>query len=191
MAHKPYPASDIASEELGRAVYDVTFGLWGKKADWTLNKVGLLEHELAQYSLGPRVTDGAQREQIIREMNIGLAAYHEALPFDEAERRWISNIAVTVATDPKHRFYLHTAEPFVKTLTASEATLLSAGVFRTVKGDELYQRWREWKTTTGEFEDTRAFRVACRGLLSVCALLQPDRMLPPGLVKLTSTLRTP
>jgi hypothetical protein len=167
-----FPNRHLASGQLGDETYHLALGMPIKGADWVLHRAALLEGRLATYSLEPEVTDVGQRQQIMQELNAGLSLYHEALPFGEAERRWISGICVAVDTELERRMPDRT-KPSIDTLRSCEATIVSEGCFKVVNGDELYQRWRSWCASSGEFEGSGGVGIAYRGLQRVTSLLKP------------------
>jgi hypothetical protein len=172
MASDEFPQSHFASGQLGNETYHLALGMPIKGADWTLHRVAMLEGRLATYSLEPEVTDVDQRQQIMQELNAGLSLYHEALPFSEAERRWMSGICAAVDTELGRRMSDRT-EPSIDALRSSEATIVSGGLFKVVNGDELYQHWRSWCSSSGEFEGSGGVGIAYRGLQRITSLLKP------------------
>lgn len=167
-----FPERHLASGQLGEETYHLALGMPVKGADWVLHRVALLEGSLATYSLEPEVTDVDQRQRIMQELNTGLSLYHEALPFSEAERRWMSGICAAVDTGLERRMPDRT-KPSIDTLRSSDARIVSSGFFKVVNGDELYQRWRSWCASSGEFEGSGGVEIAYRGLQRVTSLLKP------------------
>ena len=108
----------------------------------------------------------------MKELYTGLAVYHEALPFNEAERRWLSPFSI-VEDEILGRLE-QPIDRFIVDLKASEATIVSAGLIKAVNGEEVYQRWSSWYTREGKFTGSPGLRAAYRGLHRVCSLLQPQ-----------------
>lgn len=115
-------------------------------ADW----LGL-EH------LVPLVDVPCELEGDVRQRAHGaLSAFHNALPFSEAERDWLV------------RLYRHgaalTDETFPDIAEAYEDRIMSAGVTRVVSGRDLMRRWTAWRREADEFENQGALDQARKAL---------------------------
>jgi hypothetical protein len=104
-----------------------------------------------------------QGRQARHELSTGLAVYHEALPFSEGERRWLSQVCNDTPEVP-------VAEEMFR---LEEAEVITAGVRRTVKGGDLTRRWWSWRRQTDEFIGQGSLDAARLGLDSIAKLFLP------------------
>ncbi len=90
-----------------------------------------------------------------------VSIYHEALPFNSGERRWLTRSIMGLAEDRMQRC------DRVDRLATTEGSVISEGLPCAVKGGELMRRWSAWRAQTDEFANAGTFdlaRVALAGL---------------------------
>lgn len=165
-----------ASEWLAESAYSMSSALPLSAEEWkdgmprvpvisdtyALYRMANLEAEVAELCLESEMPS-TQCRLVRQELNTGLAIYREALPFSEAERRWISGVCSEV--------YLYSKAERV--IRSKEAEIMTAGLRRVVRGDDLFRRWWSWRRQTDEFTDQGGLHVARSGLESVARLLMP------------------
>lgn len=104
----------------------------------------------------------------------GLAAVRQALPFSDAERQWLFR------EQDQHRIAtgnvsLFSDADYRESVRQREARLMSDGVWRTVRGRDLMQRWCLWRRETGVYAgNPTAFQQTCDSLLGLTQLLDPS-----------------
>jgi hypothetical protein len=109
--------------------------------------------------------------------NERMAAFNQALPFSDAERQWLFD-------DPDRKQYktlaFGTTDPkYIEAVRQSEAQLMSAGLYRVVRGRDLMQRWWSWRRETGEYADGRGgLSQARESLHGLVLLLTPELGVP-------------
>jgi hypothetical protein len=110
-----------------------------------------------------------ERRRLASRLLGHLATYHEALPFDEAERRWLSETYQALLPDksPLHRMITNQ----LRTMTGN---VMSAGRQRSVSGRDLTERWWSWVRQTDDFEGQESLDNALEALASMRAILIPD-----------------
>jgi hypothetical protein len=85
-------------------------------------------------------------------------SFHDALPFQDAERRWlVSRIR------EEHR----SEETTEQLLMTSEGQIMMAGVKRAISGRDLMRRWAAWLAQTDEFEGQDSLGQARTALAAV------------------------
>jgi hypothetical protein len=99
--------------------------------------------------------------QASRRVNHFVSIYHEALPFNCGERRWLTHAIMCLSEDRLQR------PDRVDRLATMEESVISRGLPSVVRGGELMRRWSAWRAQTDEFAKTGTFdlaRVALAGL---------------------------
>jgi hypothetical protein len=91
-----------------------------------------------------------------------------ALPFDEAERRWLSQTYLETPEGPNRISELRALEP---------NEIASRGLWRVVESRELLRRWWAWRRDYGEFEK-KGTLVAAREALADMVVEFTDHDLP-------------
>lgn len=91
-----------------------------------------------------------------------LVKLHTALPFSEAEREWLVGLYRQNPRGP---------EALPEMAATHEAEILINGVRRSVSGQELTERWVNWRQETGEFANQGSLDVAREALHSVHELM--------------------
>src|ERR1700730_8263132 len=84
----------------------------------------------------PEEVDGPLRSEVFDV----LLAFHTALPYNEAERTWLSQIT-----------YLQDHEDMPRLIEEGHHKIMVAGVRRVVSGRDLMRRWVAWHRETDEF----------------------------------------
>ncbi len=174
---RPPPLTD--SELLGCMAYDLTLLLnvevdewrenrqdqgqeWLPSDDGTLHHMADFEDHVTNFCIEPAMP-AEQRPQLRGGLNLGLAAYHDALPFSGAERRWITD---TLRGIPKKERRAR------QTIVSQEAAeIMVAGVRRVTKGTDLTRRWWAWRRQTDEFEGQGSFDATICALDSIAMIL--------------------
>jgi hypothetical protein len=108
-----------------------------------------------------------------------MATFRAALPFAEAERKWL--------LDDHHREALgrHIGEQkWFEVIRHSEASLVSDGIIRVVRGRDLLQRWWSWRREAGEYAGQGSLDQARYALEGVIGLMAPELGLPETYVAL-------
>jgi hypothetical protein len=125
-----------------------------------------------------------QRQGIAEQLHGSLAALREAMPYSEAERRWLVD---TESRQHRSHFVTDTdgagqtqtrrasAAEKLSGLDAAEDEIISAGLVQIVRGRELMRRWWEWRRQTEEFTDQGSREVAYQALQDIGQMLVPDR----------------
>lgn len=143
---------------------------------WRIDDHSSLAHMVHFEAAIPRVLIGGPDEnKLAPRIFKHLAVYHEALPFDEAERRWI---AATY-----EQLWDGSRKETTDALRAQEGVVLSAGVQRQVSGRELTDQWWLWRRQAGPFENQGSLPIAEQTLRSLGRVL-----LPPGEVELADAI---
>jgi hypothetical protein len=103
-----------------------------------------------------------------------MSALREALPFSEAERRWLFREPDKQLLTGSSLNVFH--EPaYIESVRQSEARLMSNGIWRVVRGRDLMQRWWSWRREAGEYAgDPSGLQQACTTLHELTQLF--DRM---------------
>jgi hypothetical protein len=107
-----------------------------------------------------------------------LATYHGALPYAEAERRWLHRTHDEVF-EQRHKDFREgrsTTKPgqpidAVAEVRKAEGEIVSAGKIEQVNGRELLRRWRTWRRASGEFEGQGTLDIAYSSLHKIGELL--------------------
>ncbi len=186
------------SKELVAAFYP--YGLMGKRVGWTASSAAWsIEPGKFQSPRDPRkrwreadydsfsyvldVESGSrrlrmspdvpedQRQAVADKVAAPLAAFREALPYSEAERRWL----VDTDDELRHRFPQFSDTPErVAVIRASEDEILSAGLLQVVSGRELIRLWWSWRRQTDEFTDQGSRDIAYGALRELGGILRPN-----------------
>jgi hypothetical protein len=103
-----------------------------------------------------------------------IAGFRTALPFAEAERRWLfdEDCDIPVELSASHD------EAWFESARRQEEELVSAGVVRVVRGRDLLQRWWSWRRETGEYAGQGSLNQARSALKGVIGLMAPELGLP-------------
>jgi hypothetical protein len=125
-----------------------------------------------------------QRQEMADRLHGSLTMLREALPYHEAERRWlvdtyieleeredlkvpfVNSLGNTVPIRPPFRTVLH---HFRK----SEGEIVSAGIRQMAQGHDLARRWWSWHRQTDEFTDQDSREIAHAALRELRGLLIP------------------
>ncbi len=125
-----------------------------------------------------------QRQGIADQLSGSLAVFREAMPYSEAERRWLvdtesrprttSFVAYTDGAGYARTRPAPAAEQLFD-LNEAEGEIVSAGLVQVVRGRELTRRWWAWRRQTEEFTDQGSREVAYQALQELGQMLVPDR----------------
>jgi hypothetical protein len=107
------------------------------------------------------------------EFTQNLAGFGAALPLTAPERNWL--VQRFEELDP---YFAKVA----KTLGGREDEIVSGGIRRVVRGDELLQRWVAWRRQTGDYEGQGTLDLAREALRGVVEKLVLHEPLPPSYV---------
>jgi hypothetical protein len=129
---------------------------------------------LANFCLEPEMPK-EQRQQTMEQLAGHITAYNAALPFYEAERRWVRSMAAQTELEPGDDRYA--VEGAYEPLLDAEAQIVSGGLRQVVRGRELVQRWVSWRRQTGEFAvqtefDQSSYKIARAELRNIAICLQ-------------------
>lgn len=181
--------ADIAFDHFDRDVGELAFhtldylciDLVGLEADaygWTKVDHGAFSDlqqadHLAQLLVPPTTATLDSRQTF----NERMAALRQALPFSEAERQWLFD-------DPDNKgrktLAFGTIDPkYVEAVRQSETQLMSAGIWRVVRGRDLMERWLCWRREAGDYADGRGGLSQARNSLhGLVQLLTPELGVP-------------
>jgi hypothetical protein len=160
--------------------YQLRANLNVEPARTSLYKMAHLEWFLSETPLDLGSGQCAERMNRLQAIVAGLAVYHEALPFSEAERRWVSNTCATVNSDREYQWRAAKASVAMEIVNARRAEIMTAGVRRAIVGSELLRKWVSWRRQTDEFEGQDSFRTACLGLWIIVGAFASEKV-PPAL----------
>jgi hypothetical protein len=141
---------------LERAIYDEPTTLEDRAFADPRILVDMAEYE---YMLAGFAVD--LEPETSHRVNHFVSIYHEALPFNSGERRWLTRSIIGLGEDRAQR------SDRVDRLAIMEGSVISAGLPYAVRGGELVRRWSAWRSQTHEFAKTGTFdlaRVALAGL---------------------------
>jgi hypothetical protein len=125
-----------------------------------------------------------QRQGIADQLHGSLSVFREAMPYSEAERRWLVDTDsrqhwshfVTDTDGAGHtRTRPASAAEKLSGLDGAEGEIVSAGLLQVVRGRELMRRWWEWRRETEEFTGQGSREVAYEALQELGQMLVPDR----------------
>ena len=120
-----------------------------------------------------------RRQPIADQIQELLATFREALPYSEAERRWLVDIDKQfeprrVLLDPDERGWQRPVPAPVEEqlidLNAAKGEIVSAGLHQVVQGREL-----AWRRQTEEFTDEGSREIAYEALRGLGHMLVPNR----------------
>lgn len=100
-----------------------------------------------------------------RRVNHFVSIYHEALPFNSGERRWLTRSIMGLAEDRLQR------GDRVDRLATMEGSVTSEGLSCAVKGGELMRRWSAWRSQANEFAKAGTFDLARAALAGLGGVL--------------------
>jgi hypothetical protein len=123
---------------------------------------------LARLLVPPEAVSAEHRMENIELM----AAFRAALPFAEAERKWLLD------DDCGNPGYDIATPRWVEAVGHSEVSLVSAGVVHVVHGRDLLQRWWSWRRETGEYAGQGSLDQARFALEGIIGLMAPELGLP-------------
>jgi hypothetical protein len=124
-----------------------------------------------------------QRKTIADQLLGSLATLREALPYSEAERRWL------VDTRERHEerkvpfvdgngvtrgLVRPPADELLQDLKATEGEIVSAGIHQIVQGRDLARRWWSWRRQTDEFADQGSREIVHAALKDLSDMLVPS-----------------
>lgn len=150
---------------------------WQAADYWSLTSLYGFEREcvplLGRESLDHSVLHGPEEakrefEQVVSRLT---AAFHDALPFDDTERRW--------AVDVFERELgggggvAHERRAATERFRATEDELTIDGVAQVVSGRELGRRWWAWRRNADEFAERGSLDDARAALRGLTELLSP------------------
>jgi len=123
--------------------------------------------------------------QTLREL---LHVYRSALPFDEAERRWLyepyfdavsqlegAQSAAGRAGDAKKKHAAPTADELRATLLATEGAVVAGGIDRAVNLGALVDRWSRWSRGDDEFAGGSGVERVRRSLLEIARFVLAEQ----------------
>jgi hypothetical protein len=140
----------------------------------TLLEVACFDASVKEFYASPGLPS-RRRARTIREFAGQLAIYHNALPFHEAERDWIGDVFMIANYDLTHGVSLNPDPAHgVKLLGQMKSEVLMTGVHRDVEGQELLDRWLNWRDRTGEYEGQGTRGVAHLALQNIAQILDPE-----------------
>jgi hypothetical protein len=121
-----------------------------------------------------------QRQAIADRLHGSLAVFREAMPYSEAERRWLvdMNRQRKERSVPRPDGYSRAPAPVKEQLldfNAAEDEIVSAGLLQVVSGRDLTRRWWSWRRQTDEFTDQGSREIAYQALQDLGHMLVPDR----------------
>lgn len=132
---------------------------------------------LARLLIPPEVVSAEHRMENIELM----ATFRAALPFAEAERKWLLD-----DYHPGERGASVGDPRWAELIRQREVSLVSAGVSRVVHGRDLLQRWWSWRREAGEYADQGSLDQARYALEGIVGLMAPEIGLPEPYVALRS-----
>lgn len=91
-----------------------------------------------------------------------LLAFHIALPYNEAERQWLTQVDSASERTP---------DDLSRLIEGCEDRIMMAGVQQVVSGRDLMRRWTAWRRETDEFAGQGSLDKAREALQSVQALM--------------------
>jgi hypothetical protein len=100
-----------------------------------------------------------------------IAVFREAMPFAEAERRWLEETFRALPRSPGRNYI---SPERVQTIGAIEGEIVSAGVRQVVSGRDLTRRWWSWRRDADEFTDQGGRDIAVQALGELAAILIPN-----------------
>jgi hypothetical protein len=103
-----------------------------------------IEDEVSLLAIAKEVPMERHKEVAGRLLG-SLATYHEALPFNEAERRWMHDRYEELDTHPVETDPVDADRQRVSSLRRMDGGIMSAGRVQTVSGQELMQRCWLWR----------------------------------------------
>src|SRR4029077_12346894 len=117
-------------------------------------------------SVGHLVSAGLSSEgaQIISDT---VTAYCDALPFTDAERRWL--IGVIHEIDEEYDW-----AQLMTAVMQKRGEVILAGKRQLVDGHELVSRWWDWTRRAGEFAEQGTYSEVLRGALAHISDLSPE-----------------
>lgn len=125
-----------------------------------------------------------QRQGIADHLQELLATFREALPYSEAERRWLVDTRERLREEHKVPYTtsygvtgLVSAPDAnqLRYLKATEGEIVSGGIHQNVQGHDLARRWWSWRRQTDEFTDQGSRDLASHVLRGLGQMLVPDR----------------
>jgi hypothetical protein len=110
----------------------------------------------------PMIDVPAARHAEKTALHSWVTIFHTSMPFTEAERDWLTNVAMKDTDVAKE----------VPTVIAHKTDeIMSAGVLQPVNGRELMRRWAAWRRGTDEFVGQGSLEMACVALRGLRHLL--------------------
>lgn len=123
-----------------------------------------------------------QRQAIADQLLGSLATLREALPYSEAERRWLGDtrarheerkVPFVDGHGVTRGFVRPPARELLQDLKATEGEIVSAGIRQIARGRDLAHRWWSWRRQTDEFTDQGSREVAHEALKDLSEMLVP------------------
>jgi hypothetical protein len=122
-----------------------------------------------------------QRQGIADQLLGTLATLREALPYSEAERRWLVDTRVRheerkvpfINQHGTSGFVRPPASELLQDLKATEGEIVSAGIHQIIQGRDLARRWWSWRRQTDEFADQGSRDIAHTALNDLSDMLVP------------------
>jgi hypothetical protein len=112
-----------------------------------------------------------RRPLIYAPVRSAIAIFREAMPFAEAERRWMEE-TFRALPRPLGRNYINPER--VQTIDAIEGEIVSAGLRQIASGQDLTRRWWSWRRDADEFADQGGRDIAVKALGELAAILIPN-----------------
>jgi hypothetical protein len=129
---------------------------------YTLYRMAGLETIISRFVFEPEMSVEEQRIAYPL-LHDALAVYHEALPFSEGERRWLTNACNNFEECP-------VAEEVIR---EDYGEIVSGGLRRVIQGGDLIRRWWSWRRHTDEFQGQDTVTVAKIGLARIAQQFMP------------------
>jgi hypothetical protein len=124
-----------------------------------------------------------QRQTIADQLLGSLATLREALPYSEAERRWLVDTHEQLTAQHSEYYTGGTGErlsirppsgELLQHIKATEGEIVSAGLRQVVQGRDLVRRWWSWRRQTDEFADQGSREIVHLALNELSAMLVPS-----------------
>lgn len=111
-----------------------------------------------------------------QELHTTIDAYHDALPFSPAERRWLTDeYGRRDAQDAAGNY-----ADAIHGLDGAKGEIISDGKQQQVRGDELVRRWWDWRRGAGTYKEVSAVDVARNATARMIHLLLGSASLREG-----------
>jgi hypothetical protein len=139
-------------------------GRWIKSDKWAFHNWRSMEEHIPAALSEPGL-DATQVENVIGS----LTDIHVALPYDEAERSWLS-AAYCEAYDEAGAASIGV----IRQRQAEE--IMAGGLRRVIDGRDLMRRWWAWRRQTNEFTGQGSLSIARQALRSLIETVAPSEL---------------